>query len=158
MKLAIKSNLIILILWLSCCASDGTHSEEEAMSNKVSVIEVGITGEENTYTFSVTLRSPDTGCEQYANWWEVIDLEGNLLYRRILAHSHVNEQPFTRSGGTINITSETVVYVRAHMNNLGYGSTALKGSVTSGFSKAELKTDFAIALETQEPLPNECAF
>ena len=64
---------------------------EEDVSSLASVTEISWTGEEHNYTFSVTLRSPDTGCEQYADWWEIIDLEGNLIYRRILGHSHVNE-------------------------------------------------------------------
>lgn len=166
MRLAIKSYIIVLILWLSCCASENavslSETKEESTDsitpNNAQVTKVEVAGTENTYTFSVTITSPDTGCEQYTDWWEVIDLEGNLLYRRILAHSHVNEQPFTRSGGTITITEEKEVYIRAHMNNLGYGNTVLRGSVKAGFTKNELETDFASTLETQEPLPTNCAF
>ena len=122
------------------------------------VTNVAVRGEENNYTFNVTVSSPDTGCEQYADWWEVIDIEGNLIYRRILAHSHVNEQPFTRSGGRIAISSNTEVYIRTHMNNSSYGATVLKGNVSNGFNTANLPTDFAKELENQEPLPNGCAF
>ncbi len=58
------------------------------------VSEVEATGQANNYTLAVTVSSPDTGCDSYADWWEVITPEGELLYRRVLLHSHVDEQPF----------------------------------------------------------------
>jgi len=127
-------------------------------SDSAEVLEVKVTGSNNDYTFSVTLKSPDTGCDQYANWWEVISPGGDLIYRRILGHSHVNEQPFTRSGGAVPITNDQEVIVRAHMNNKGYVSNAMKGSVTKGFKPLKLDRDFAIDLETSEPQPSGCAF
>ena len=36
------------------------------------VTAVTATGAPGTYTFSVTVESPDTGCAQYADWWEVL--------------------------------------------------------------------------------------
>ena len=127
-------------------------------ADSAEVLEVKVTGSNNDYTFSVTLKSPDTGCEQYTNWWEVISPEEDLIYRRILGHSHVNEQPFTRSGGAVRITANQEVIVRAHMNNKGYGGNVMKGSVTKGFKSFELDRDFAINLETEEPLPSDCLF
>ena len=114
--------------------------------------------EEGNYTFSVEIRSPDLGCNQYADWWEVISEDGTLIYRRILAHSHVNEQPFTRSGGSVNITENQIVYVRAHMNNKGYGTVVFKGSIAGDFSENSLEASFASELASQEPLPGNCAF
>ena len=127
-------------------------------SDSAEVIKVKVTGSINDYTFSVTLKSPDTGCDQYANWWEVISPGGDLIYRRILGHSHVNEQPFTRSGGVVSITNDQEVIVRVHMNNIGYSSNAMKGSATNGFKPVILDRDFAIDLETSEPQPSGCAF
>ena len=49
------------------------------------------------YQVSVTLEHADTGWDHYANRWDVLDQEGNVLGSRVLAHPHVNEQPFTRS-------------------------------------------------------------
>jgi hypothetical protein len=63
------------------------------------VVAVEVTGEPGARAFTVTVRSPDTGCERYADLWEVVSTDGDLRYRRVLAHSHVDEQPFTRSGG-----------------------------------------------------------
>ena len=122
------------------------------------VTQVTVSGQPGAYTFKVTLRSPDTGCQQYADWWEVVSAEGELLYRRILLHSHVNEQPFTRSGGPVPIGAATQVIVRAHMNTTGYGGVAFKGAADQGFAEAELRDDFAANVEAEAPLPKDCAF
>ena len=122
------------------------------------VISVTASGNENAYNFSVEIRSPDTGCEQYADWWEVLTEDGELIYRRILTHSHVNEQPFTRSGGPVKIGPETVVIIRAHMYPTGYGGTAFRGSVFGHFEEIQLPPNFATELEEIEPLPEGCAF
>ena len=129
-------------------------------SNRIlaDVISVQASGSEGAYQFTVGIGSPDTGCEQYADWWEVISEDGELIYRRILLHSHISEQPFVRSGGPVSISPETVVWVRAHMNIGGYGGAAFKGSVQSGFIVADLDMDFAINLAETAPLPDGCAF
>jgi len=131
---------------------------QEIFSGEAVVTNVSVSGDENAYTFSVIIESPDTGCDQYADWWEVFDLNGKLLYRRILAHSHVNEQPFTRAGGPIEISKDLEVYVRAHMNNSGYSSKVFKGSLTNGFVADDLNIEFAKDLEEAEPLPEGCDF
>jgi pyruvate/2-oxoglutarate dehydrogenase complex dihydrolipoamide acyltransferase (E2) component len=122
------------------------------------VTHVQASGAPGAYQFNVTVKSPDTGCKQYADWWEVVSEDGKLLYRRVLLHSHVDEQPFTRSGGPVPIKADTVVWVRAHMNTSGYGGAALKGSVKGGFAKAEPPANFAASLAKQPPLPEGCDF
>jgi len=119
---------------------------------------VTVSGMANSYTFNVTIESPDLGCEQYADWWEVVGVDSVLRYRRILTHSHVDEQPFTRSGGPVPIDENKEVIVRAHINNLGYGIQIFKGTVGNGFKVDSLSTDFAIGLDTLSPLPTGCAF
>jgi hypothetical protein len=121
------------------------------------VTHVEVRGSAGSYLFRVTVESPDTGCEQYADWWEVVSPEGELLYRRILEHSHVGEQPFTRSGGPIALEAEREVIVRAHMNTGGYGGRALRGSAASGFRQDPSGHAFAEELESQAPLPQGCA-
>ncbi|MFS4494835.1 hypothetical protein [Maribacter sp. 2308TA10-17] len=168
MKLSISSFLIVLVLWLSCCSSSdetadpniGMEEEEmqETTDGVAQVTNVSVSGTDDQYTFSVTISSPDLGCNQYANWWEVIDLDGNLLYRRILGHSHVEEQPFTRSGGPVSISADTEVYIRAHMNTTSYGSRVFRGTVSSGFIPENLSIEFAKDLEEAEPLHTGCAF
>jgi len=122
------------------------------------VLSIQVTGNPGLYQFAVEVASPDTGCEQYADWWEVFSEDGELRYRRILLHSHVNEQPFVRSGGPVNIAADDVVYVRAHMNEIGYGGTLMKGTVQDGFIPAEAEAGFGASLERVPPLPEDCAF
>ena len=153
----------ILSLWFLCCSTDNEVLVDESDSTSIfdfnaQVIEVTISGESNAYTINTTISSPDKGCDLYADWWEIIDLEGNLIYRRILTHSHVEEQPFTRSGSNIPLKNEDEVYIRVHMNTTGYASAVQKGSIVNGFSAAELSSDFAKGLEKVAPLPNGCAF
>lgn len=131
---------------------------ESKKSKTATIKKVTASGQENRFTFNVTLKSPDKGCNQYANWWEIVSLEGDLVYRRILAHSHVNEQPFTRSGGKVAIKKDTEVIIRAHMNTSSYGQEAMQGSVEEGFTSVTLEKDFALHLEKQAPLPQGCAF
>lgn len=122
------------------------------------VISVDVRGEEGAYQLSVQISSPDEGCNQYADWWEVVDEDGELVYRRILLHSHVDEQPFTRSGGPVEIAPDTLVWVRAHMHPSGYGGAVLQGSVSQGFIDAELGLDFVPELAESPPLPEGCDF
>ncbi len=130
-----------------------------APSGYADVVSVKTTGTPGDYTFAVTLHSPDTGCEQYADWWEVLDEQGSLLYRRILNHSHPDEQPFTRTGGPVPVESAQKVIVRGHMNTTGYGGQAMSGTVEAGFSAdAGIGADFAPDAASLEPQPDGCAF
>lgn len=144
--------LIALLMALSIgCAAQETKEQAD-------IVSVEVTGVDKNYTFAVGISSPDTGCEQYANWWEVVSKEGQLLYRRILGHSHVTEQPFVRSGGKVNISGQQEIIIRAHMNTSGYGGIQLRGSVKAGFEKISGNNDFALHLEKKLPLPTNCAF
>jgi hypothetical protein len=136
---------------------DSALDRSEERDDVANVIAVGATGDPGAYRFSVEIASPDLGCEQYADWWEVLSEDGDLLYRRILAHSHVTEQPFVRSGGPVPIDPEQVVWIRAHMNPGGYGGTVFQGSIQSGFKEVELSQQFSAAAELP-PLPTSCAF
>ena len=76
----------------------------------------------HTFTFDVTVKHNDSGWDHYADKWEVIGPDLNILGTRTLYHPHVNEQPFTRS--LRNITAAATirqVTVRAHCSVHGYG-------------------------------------
>jgi hypothetical protein len=122
------------------------------------VIAVTTSGTPMAYRFAVKLASPDRGCQQFADWWEVVGDDGALIYRRILAHSHVDEQPFERSGAPVPIEADTIVWVRAHMRPGGYGGKVMRGSVRDGFEVATAPLEFALQLQAQPPLPSGCAF
>ncbi|RLA63530.1 MAG: hypothetical protein DRQ78_06800 [Epsilonproteobacteria bacterium] len=130
----------------------------QAQEIRANVVAVSVSGEEGTYRFSVTLKSDETGCAQYADWWEVLNGKGELLYRRILAHSHPTTQPFTRSGGKVNVKKDETIYVRAHMNTLGYVGDVMQGKVGTGFKVVTKLPEFDKNLAKQAPLPKGCAF
>lgn len=144
--------MVLIFIIISCAGSNDTRAQ------LAEVMQVQVSGSEGGYTFSVTLKSPDTGCDQFADWWEVITPEGDLIYRRILLHSHVDEQPFTRSGGPVEVNSNRELIIRAHMNTTGYGTVTMQGSVSGGFKMVSLSKDFAVSLEKKKPLPTGCAF
>ena len=150
--------LLILTLILTVPACSAQQDDEAAPSDEehADVTAVEVSGNAGDYTFAVTVESPDTGCGQYANWWEVVSPDGDeLIYRRILAHSHTDEQPFTRSGGPVPIASDSTVVVRAHMNTVGYGGQALQGTPAGGFSAVDLPGDFGDDIDEASP---DCAF
>ena len=122
------------------------------------VTNVEASGQSGAYTFAVTIASPDTGCEAYANWWEVITPEGELIYRRILAHSHVDEQPFIRSGGPVSIEADQPIIVRMHMHPTGYSPYAMKGLIGKALEPHTLSPTFAANLANAAPQPNRCTF
>ena len=105
----------MVLLAAGCFAGGESPAEEPSPTEAVAIEEsvhadvtaVSATGEAGAYTFDATVRSPDTGCNSYADWWEVVSPNGELLYRRVLLHSHVDEQPFTRSGGRYRLAPTT---------------------------------------------------
>jgi hypothetical protein len=84
---------------------------------------------DGTWTFHVTVEHPDTGWEDYADGWDVLTPDGEVLkpdpdspFTRLLLHPHESEQPFTRSQSGIAVPpTVTQVRVRAHDLVDGYG-------------------------------------
>ncbi len=75
----------------------------------------------DTWRFDVTIRHPDTGWDDYADGWRVLDMDGNELGMRVLHHPHVDEQPFTRSlGGVVIPAGTTQVQIQARDNVGGW--------------------------------------
>ncbi len=77
---------------------------------------------DGTWRISATVRHADAGWEHYADAFEVLTTDGEVLAVRILYHPHVEEQPFTRSLAGVNIPPGTAaVVVRARDTEHGYG-------------------------------------
>lgn len=159
---------LLSLTWAACSSSDenpdsgkpesASLSEPTPLVVRANVIGISVSGSSGSYSFQVTVESDETGCGQYADWWEVLSPEGRLIYRRVLLHSHDTEQPFTRSGGPVDIQPDEIVIVRAHMNIVGYEGVVYRGSAEGGFDAAELPDDFAENVGRQEPQPSGCAF
>lgn len=111
----IKQTLISLAL----CTSP-------AFADPVKVQNVKISKRSDSYTFNVTLLHSDSGWEDYADAWRIKDMSGNILGKRVLAHPHVNEQPFTRSLSGVQIPEGVnSVVVEAHDTVTGWAPNTM---------------------------------
>lgn len=95
----------------------------EVKAGEADVVQVALTRSgDGTYQASVTVKHADEGWDHYANAWEVVAPDGTVLATRVLAHPHVNEQPFTRSLSGITIPEDIKeVRFRAKDSVHGYG-------------------------------------
>lgn len=85
-----------------------------ALADSPVIEKVTASGNGGSWNFSVTLSHGDTGWDDYADGWRVLDMQGNELGLRVLYHPHVDEQPFTRSQSGIQIPTEmTQVQIQA---------------------------------------------
>lgn len=77
------------------CLVAGNH----LLADDAMIVDAKIQHSDGKHQFQihVTLKHADSGWDHYANRWDVLDENGNLLGSRTLHHPHVNEQPFTRS-------------------------------------------------------------
>ena len=75
------------------------------------------------WRFDVTIRHPDTGWDHYADGWQVLYMDGNELGMRVLYHPHVDEQPFTRSLGSVQVPKDAKqVQIRARDSVHGWNA------------------------------------
>jgi predicted nucleotidyltransferase len=81
---------------------------------------------DRTWRFDVTVSHADEGWDHYADLWEVVAPDGTVLGQRVLAHPHVDEQPFTRSLSGVEIPAGTgSVEVRARDSVHGFGGRSV---------------------------------
>ncbi len=100
-----------------------------AFAGDVEIVDAKASKSGNAWRFSVTLKHEDTGWEHYADLWQVFAPDGTMLGERVLAHPHVNEQPFTRSLGGVVIpdgVSEVVIRARDSVHGVAGQEFRLK--------------------------------
>lgn len=102
-----------------------------ASANKADVIAVeGKQENANCWVFAVTVRHDDRGAEHWADWWRVRTPEGKELGRRVLLHSHEDEQPFTRDERVCIPAGISVVVFEAHDKVHGLGGATVTVDLT----------------------------
>jgi hypothetical protein len=115
------------------CAALPVLCGTSAGAGEADVISVDFERQGDKYTFHVTVRHGDTGWQHYADRWEILSGDGDVIATRTLLHPHVDEQPFTRSRSGISLPpGTTTVTVRAHDNVDGYGGKTVKVNVEDG--------------------------
>ncbi|MBT3787247.1 MAG: hypothetical protein HN725_04450 [Alphaproteobacteria bacterium] len=106
----IRTSALATVICLLLSIAPGISAANEVDVVRVKVHKSG----PGVYRFDVTLRHKDIGWKHYANAWEVLTPDGKILDTRILAHPHVNEQPFTRSLSGVKIPMDIkAVTIRA---------------------------------------------
>ena len=110
---------LLTILFLSTLSTVSFAGEAD-------VVDVKVSGSGEKFNFSVTVKHADTGWEHFANRWEVVSEDGTIYGTRVLAHPHVNEQPFTRSGSATIPAGVKTVIVRANDLVHGLGGKEIK--------------------------------
>lgn len=93
-----------------------------AIAGGADVVDVkAVKASDGTWRFDVTVGHDDAGWNHYANSWQVLAPDGKVLATRVLAHPHVDEQPFTRSKGGVEIPDGVAaVTIRAGDNVHGF--------------------------------------
>lgn len=87
---------------------------------------------ESQFRFDVTLVHDDDGeAPQFADWWQVEDLTGDVLGMRILTHSH-GTQPFARSETIAIPAGVELVIIRGHDMLHGFGGQAIQLNLITG--------------------------
>lgn len=124
--------LVVLVLAVSACSGEAEDAENGEVADRegcADVVAVEIVEQGDVFQISATVSSADTGDEKYADVWEVRAPDGTVLGERVLAHPHVDEQPFTRSQ-TMEIPDDVaVVTVAAHDSVVGFCGASVDAPV-----------------------------
>ena len=89
----------------------------EADVQDVEVIDEG----DDRYTFNVNVRHDDEGWDHYADRWEILNLQDEIIAVRVLRHPHLKQESFTRSLPFVPVHQDTKeVKVRAHCSVDGF--------------------------------------
>jgi len=119
--------LVGAVVFLTACTStgDATTTTTEA-DGCADVVDATVERSGDLFVVTATVRSADTGWDRYADEWHVRMPDGEVLGTRVLAHPHVNEQPFTRSLTDVEIpAAASSVEIAARDSVVGYcGITA----------------------------------
>jgi hypothetical protein len=111
-----KKSLLYPIIFTLSVVSTTFAGEADVLNVKVTK------SGERTYQFEATVLHADTGWEHYADKWDILDENGNILDTRILHHPHVDERPFTRGLSGVEIPQRIKkITIRAHDSVHEYG-------------------------------------
>jgi hypothetical protein len=109
---------------------------EFSVAGEVALESARFTQREAGWKVDVTLKHADTGWDHYANEWRIVDGKGKVLGRRVLAHPHVDEQPFTRSLYFAKIPPQvSVVFVEASDTVHGWSADRLRVDLSKSSGK-----------------------
>jgi hypothetical protein len=113
--------------WLLICAVLLGAAPMGAIAGEANVVGVKTSQSGGLWRFDVAVDHADEGWDHYADLWRVVGADGTVYGKRVLAHPHVNERPFTRSLGRVNIPAGiSEVWIEARDSEHGLGGVRLK--------------------------------
>ncbi len=132
----------LILIWLMLALAGCTQLTQDLLTGPADAdVEYvqAVQAPDQTWTFHVTVRHPDTGWDDYADGWDVVLPDGTVLktnpddrFTRLLLHPHENEQPFTRSQRGLSIPPDvTQVTIRAHDWVDGFGGQTITVDLTT---------------------------
>jgi hypothetical protein len=110
------SRVALIVLVAVAGASNGP-----ARAGTADVVAAKVRCQGERCRFAVSVRHADSGWNHYADRYEVLDAEGEVLATRVLRHPHVDEQPFTRTLDAQIPLAVKEVRIRAHDSEHGHG-------------------------------------
>lgn len=118
--------MALVVIVAGCGSVDDVAETTAPVEGCANVVEAVVERSGDRFVVTATVQSADTGWDRYADAWEVRTMEGDVLGTRVLAHPHVDEQPFTRSLTDVEIPAVvTIVEVAARDSVVGFcGTTA----------------------------------
>lgn len=128
MKLTLRSTGWLALPLLTVLAGTGARGGEADV-----VVARASCTDERVCSFSVTVKHADTGWRHYADRFEIVGPDGEVIATRELRHPHVHEQPFTRTIGGVEVPAGVeVVTIRAHDSVDGYGGEEVTVAIEAG--------------------------
>ena len=118
--------LVVVVVVAGCSRADNVAETVAAVEGCADVVDAAVERSGDRFVVTATVQSADTGWDRYADAWEVRTTDGDVLGTRVLAHPHVDEQPFTRSLTDVEIpVAVTTVEIAARDSAVGFcGTTA----------------------------------
>lgn len=119
MKVFSELGLVFPIVGLLCAGV----MTAPTLAGEAAALDATVTANANgTYAVSATIYHKDEGWDHYADKFDVLTPNGTVIATRILYHPHVDEQPFTRSIGNVQVpVGVTEIIIRAHDSEHGDG-------------------------------------
>lgn len=115
-----------LIVFLLFSTAYGADTFFESL-DYTQVVDIKVSQSSNgSWCFDVQIRHNDEGWHHYADAWQIISLQGDVLGERVLYHPHENEQPFTRRVCGVQIPNDvTMIMIRGKCNVHGFGNQSV---------------------------------
>jgi hypothetical protein len=118
--------VVVVVAVAGCSDADDAAETVAAVEGCADVVDADVERSGDRFVVTATIQSADTGWDRYADAWQIRTTDGDVLGTRVLAHPHVDEQPFTRSLTEVEIPADvTTVEIAARDSVVGFCGTTV---------------------------------